>query len=162
MIPFAQHGVNIAFDLRVSATMITLSFTFTFCNKDTFHIKTRTRRANNSQQVSPCRRPEMECHEKTTFGSFVANSLFNLVTESSIICSRFFPRIKYLVKLCNYQHACLNHWRHHVHNRSAMRDGVSQQTPHDQIGFCDECCSVGYFVLLSSRLSSYKSGWREP
>ena len=29
-----------------------------------------------------------------------------------------------------------------------MRDGVSQWTPHDLIGFCDECCAVGYFVPL--------------
>ena len=33
---------------------------------------------------------------------------------------------------------CLSH---HTHDRSAVRD--------DLIGFCDECCAVGYFVLLS-------------
>ena len=30
-----------------------------------------------------------------------------------------------------------------------MRDGVGQQTLHDLIRFCDDCCAVGYVVLLS-------------
>ena len=30
-----------------------------------------------------------------------------------------------------------------------MWDGVGQQIPHDLVRFCDECCAIGYFVLLS-------------
>ena len=51
--------------------------------------------------------------------------------------------------MSNCHHTCFNRWSHHEHNRLAVRDGVSQKIPHGLIGFCDECCAVGYVVLLS-------------
>ena len=51
--------------------------------------------------------------------------------------------------MSNCHLTCFSRWRHNVHNRSAVWDGVGQQTAHDVVRFCDECCAVGYFVLLS-------------
>ena len=68
---------------RVSAMMITLSFTFMSCNKNVSRERTP-----DCLSVSSF---ENGTYEKKTSGSFAANSLFNLVTESSVHCSPFFP-----------------------------------------------------------------------
>ena len=46
------------------------------------------------------------------------------------------------------RHICFSRWSHHVHNRSTVWDRVGQQTSHDLIRFCDECCVAGHFLLL--------------
>ena len=45
-------------------------------------------------------------------------------------------------------HTRFSRWSHHLHDRSTVRESVSQQTPHGLMGLCDVCCAAGYFVLL--------------
>ena len=68
---------------RVSAMTTSLSSKFTLCHKhiSSGHIST-------SLSMSSSRN---ESYEKMTFGSFKANSSFNLVTESSVNCETFLP-----------------------------------------------------------------------
>ena len=73
---------------RVSAMMITSSFTFTFCDK--------TFRANTSQQVSPCRRPEMECVRKRhSDRSQQVHSSIMLQNRQSSACRSFQDQISW-------------------------------------------------------------------
>ena len=51
--------------------------------------------------------------------------------------------------MSNCHHTRFVRWSHHVHHCLTMWDGVGQQTPQDLVRSCDECCAVGYFVLLS-------------
>ena len=76
---------------------------------------------------------------------FILQSCYRIVSQLLSVLSG----IKYATRMSNCHHTCFSRWRHHIHYRSAVRDGVGQKTPHDLIGFCVECCAVGYFVLLS-------------
>ena len=68
---------------RVSAMMISLSFMFTFCNKNisSEHISTGLSMSSSWSGM----------YEKRTFGSFEANLFFNLFSESSVNCNIFCP-----------------------------------------------------------------------
>ena len=103
---------------RVSALMITFSFMFTFSNKNisSEHISTSLFMSSRNGM-----------YDKTTCGSFEANSFFNLITESFVNCKPLFSRVKYLGKMSNCHHTCFNRWNHHVHNLSAVRDGVGRK-----------------------------------
>ena len=98
--------------------MITLSLAFTYCNKNisSEHISTGLSVSSSLHGM----------HEKTTFGSFEANSFFNLVTQSSVNCFPFFSGSNILPKMSNCHHTCFSHWSHHLHDWSAVRDGVGQ------------------------------------
>ena len=137
----AQHGMESISRsdhlcvCRVSAMMTTLSFKFTLCTQ---YISSE----HTSTSLS------MERMRKITFGSFGANSSFNRITKSSVNCNPFFPGSNILAKCPTVIILAFSRWSHHVHNRSTVRDSVGQQIPHDLIRFCDECCAIGYFVLL--------------
>ena len=103
---------------RVSAMMFTLSLTSMFCDHNMSSDNTSA-----GLSVSPF---DNGTYEKKAFGSFSANLFFNLVTESSVKCSPFFPGSNILEKLSNCHHTRFSRWGHHVHAFSAVRDGVSQ------------------------------------
>ena len=60
------------------------------------------------------------------FGTFVANSFFNLVAESPVNSSPLFPESNILARCPTAHHSRFSRWGHHVHDRSAVRDGVGQ------------------------------------
>ena len=74
----------------------------------------RTFGVNTLRQLSPCHHPKMGRMRKIHLDHFAANSIFNLVTESSVNWSPF-----------SRNHARFGRWGHQVHNRSAVRDSVS-------------------------------------
>ena len=104
---------------RVSAMMITVSFTSMSCNK-----KASSEHTPEGLSVSSS---ENGTYKEKTFGPFSASSFFSLVTESSKkavvrslqdrICLRNVPLPSYSI---------LSSWSHQKHDRSAVRDSVSQ------------------------------------
>ena len=103
---------------RVSAMMITLSFTSTSRN-----MNVSSERTPEGLSVSSF---ENGTYKQKTFGSFSANSLFNLVTESSVNCRPFFPgSIFFSKKKSDCLRARFGRRGHHIHDRSAVRDSVS-------------------------------------
>ena len=122
---------------RVSARMITLSFMFTLC------IKYASR--DTSQQVSPCHHlvlDRMREQHLDRSQQIHSQSHYRIVSQSIL------SRVTYIGKMSNCHHTCFSRWSHHAHKRPAVWDGVGQYTARDLIRFCDECCAIGYFVLL--------------
>ena len=102
---------------------------------------TRTFRASTSQQVSPRHHPDMERMRKRQLDR--AKQIY-FSSHDRIVSQlpSFLSRVKYLGKMSNCHHTCFSRWSHHVHNRSAVWDGVGKCTPQDLIRSCDECCAI--------------------
>ena len=92
---------------RVSAMITTLSFAFTFCNNNI-----------SSEHISTGLPRSSSC------GKFILQSCYRIVSQPQSVLSR----IRNRGKMSNCHHTCFNRWSQHVHDRSAVRVGVSQQT----------------------------------
>ena len=120
--PFAQHGINFAFGPYLSVSRVCIGDHYASSRS---RFVTRTFRANTSQQVSLGRRPEMECMRKRhSDRSYQIHSPILLQNRQSNAVRSFQDQISW--KMSESHHTCFSRWSHHVHDRSAVRDGVGQ------------------------------------
>ena len=123
-ISIAQHGINFTFGPSLSMSCI--------CNDDHFVVQVHV--------VYPVHL------ERTTFqASFILQSRYEIVSQLQCILSRAkilatCPTVIILASAADVTMYTIV---------GPCGESVGQQIPHDVIRFCDGCCAVGYFLLLS-------------